>query len=491
MRITGYLLQRYRAILASLGAVCILLGAIMLTPLVALAFWPAEAADARGFVVPAAVLILAGFALWRALRGHAADLTLTEGGVIVLLGWTTAVLFSAWPLMTVQGLNFTQAVFEAMSGWTTTGLSVVDLAKAGHCVLLWRSIIQLFGGAGIAIIMLAAVTGPTGPAVGAAEGRDQLVPNVRRSAKIVMMIYSGYAIAGTVALWLAGMTWFDAVNHCFPAISTGGFGTHPESIGYWDSPEIEVVLMVLMIMGNLNFVTAWVLLRGRFRDVCRNGEVRLMAVLIPLSAVLVFVFTCRALYPALGKAARIAVFETVSALTTTGFSLVVCYPGWNGFGVFVLIVLMLVGGGTCSTAGGIKQYRVYMLWKALVWELRRPFRPRTAIAQESVWEAERQVFVTDARLRLIGVFVFLYIATWLVGSAVLMAHGFGLKESLFEFASAEGTVGLSIGLTLPTNPPAVLWTMTVGMFLGRLEFFVIFVSAVKLLRDAAAIACRR
>jgi trk system potassium uptake protein len=489
VRQSFYLLQRYRAILASLGLIFVLLGAIMLTPLLALAFWPAEAADARAFLVPATVLILAGLALWRTLRGHAADLTLQEGGVIVLLGWTAAVLFSAWPLMTVQGLNFTQAVFESMSGWTTTGLSVVDVTKAGHVVLLWRSIMQLFGGAGIAIIMLAAVTGPTSPSVGAAEGRDQLVPNVRRSAKIVMMIYAGYAVVGTIALYFAGMTWFDAVNHCFPAISTGGFGTHPENIGYWNSPVIEAVCIVLMIAGNLNFVTAWVLLRGRFRDVSRNGEVRLQAVLFPLSAVVVFLFTARALYPALGKAARVAIFETVSALTTTGFS-TVGYTDWNAFGVLVLIALMLVGGGTCSTAGGIKQYRVYMLWKGLVWELRRPFRPRTAIAQEFVQEAERQVFVTDARLRLIGVFVFLYIATWLVGSAVLMAHGFALKESLFEFASAEGTVGLSIGLTSAANPPAVLWTMTVGMFLGRLEFFVIFVSAAKLVRDLGTFARR-
>jgi len=346
---------------------------------------------------------------------------------------------------------------------------------------------QLFGGAGIAIIMLAAVTGPTGPAVGMAEGREQLVPHVRRSAKIVMMIYTGYAVVGIVALRLAGMNWFDSVNHCFPAISTGGFSTRAESIGYWDSPAIEIVTMVLMIVGNLNFVTAWVLLRGRLRDAARNGEVRLMAVLIPLCAVAVFFLTCRALYPALGKAARVAIFETVSALTTTGFS-TVGYGDWNAFGILVLIALMLIGGGTCSTAGGIKQYRVYLLWKALCWEIRRPFLPQAAVVQNAVWENQREVFVTDERLRQIAMFVFLYLVTFVAGTAILAAHGYGFRESAFEFASAEGTVGLSLGLTAPNNPPAVLWTMTVGMLLGRLEFFVIFVGAAKLLRDLRTIS---
>ena len=209
-----------------------------------------------------------------------------------------------------------------------------------------------------------------------------------------------------------------------------------------------------------------------------------MAVLIPLSAALLFMLTCRGLYPTLGKAARVAVFETVTALTTTGFS-TVGYGNWDSFGAFVLIVLMLIGGGTCSTAGGIKQYRVYMLWENLLWELRRWRLPPTAVVQHAVWESDRQVFVTDSRLRQIGTFVFMYLTLYVVGTGVLAAHGYGLKESLFEYASSIGTVGLSIGVTLPTSPPGVLWTETLGMFLGRLEFLVVFASAAKLVRDGA------
>jgi trk system potassium uptake protein TrkH len=136
--------------------------------------------------------------------------------------------------MAIGGLNFTQAVFESTSGWTTTGLSVVDVSVAPRLVLLYRSLMQLAGGAGLAVIMLSALAGPAGTGLSAAEGRaDQLVPNVRRSAKLVVTIYSGYVIFGGVALNLAGMGWFDALNHAFAAISTGGFSTRAESIGSW------------------------------------------------------------------------------------------------------------------------------------------------------------------------------------------------------------------------------------------------------------------
>ncbi len=485
MREGAHLRTRYRAILSQTGFVLLLCSLLMLSPLLVLLAWPEEIACAWGFVVPAAVMAALGFAAWRLMRPKTpVALTFQEGGVVVTLSWAGACLFSAWPLMLLSGLNFTQAVFEAVSGWTTTGLSVVDVTAASHAVLLWRSTMQVAGGAGLAIIMLSALIGSVGPAVSAAEGREQLVPHVRESARLVVLIYGGYTIAGVLGLHFVGMTWFDAVNHSFAAVSTGGFSTRVENIGYWNSPAVEAVTIPLMIFGNLSFLTAWALLRGRFRAVLGNGEVRLMAVLIPLSAALVFMLTCRELYPTLGKAARVAVFEVVTALTTTGFS-TVGYGNWDSFGAFVLIVLMLVGGGTCSTAGGIKQYRVYMLWENLLWELRRWRLPPTAVVQHAVWESDRQVPVTDSRLRQIGTFVFMYLTLYVVGTGILAAHGYGLKESLFEYASSIGTVGISIGVTLPTSPPGVLWAETLGMFLGRLEFLVVFASAAKIVRDGA------
>ncbi len=245
-----------------------------------------------------------------------------------------------------------------------------------------------------------------------------------------------------------------------------------------------------MILGNLNFLTAYLLLQGKFGPFLRSGELRLMAVLLPVSMLICFSLVGGGLYSTLSKRLRVAVFEMITALTTTGFS-TVSYQDWNGLGFLLLITLMLIGGGTCSTAGGIKQYRIVILFKSIVWDLRRAFLPRTAVVESFVWQGERKDFLSEARIRKIATFVFFYLATFIAGAAVLAAHGYGLQKSLFEFASAIGTVGLSIGVTTASSPPLVLWTESCGMILGRLEFFVIVVGIIKIFKDASAMFPRK
>ncbi|RJQ83635.1 MAG: TrkH family potassium uptake protein [Desulfobacteraceae bacterium] len=436
------------------------------------------------YVLPAGCLIILGFALRRLFRPARITLSVQEGGVTVLISWILVIVVSAWPFMSTLGLPFSRALFESVSGWTTTGLSVVDVTKAGPMILLWRSIIQLAGGAGLAIIMMSAIVGPTGVGISTAEGRsDQLVPHVRQSARLVLVIYTCYAGVGVAAYWLTGMSPFDALNHSFSAVSTGGFSTRAESIGYWNSMAVEAVTLPLMLLGNLSFVTAWLLWRGSFLPVARNGEVRLLMVLIPLAAAALFILTSKTIYPQLGKAIRVALFETMSAITTTGFS-TVSYTNWNALGVFMLIVLMLIGGGTCSTAGGIKQFRIYTLWKLIFWEIKRCIMPPTVILEHPIWEGNRLAFVKDDRVRQITVFIFLYILTYGLGVLLLCACGYSLDDSLFEFASAIGTVGLSVGVTSAQMPDAALWAEMLAMFLGRLEFIIVIVSLIKLVKDA-------
>ncbi|MCM2287071.1 MAG: TrkH family potassium uptake protein [Desulfobacula sp.] len=479
---------RYAAIFSSMGIIFILAGGLMMTPLLVLFSNPEELSSAWAFCLPAGCLALLGIVLRRLKPSSDITLSVQEGGVIVLISWVTVILFSAWPFVPISGLPYSRAVFESVSGWTTTGLSVVDVSVAGHMVLLWRSIISLAGGAGLAIIMMSAIAGPTGVGISSAEGRsDQLVPHVRQSARLVLIIYTCYAAAGSLAYWAAGMSFFDAINHSFAAVSTGGFSTQPESIGYWNSAAVEAVTLTLMVLGNLSFVTAWFLWRGKFGLVLKNGEVRLQAFLIPLSAAAAFLLTCQALYPQLGKSLRVAVFETVSALTTTGFS-TVGYGNWNSFGICLMICLMLIGGGTCSTAGGIKQFRIYLLYKLLLWDLGRYFMPRTAVVERHIWEGSRRVFVDDARVRQVAVFVFLYLIIYGLGVMVLCACGYNLSDSLFEFASSLGTVGLSVGVTAVGMPDVALWAEILAMFVGRFEIIVLIVSLIKLSKDVRCMA---
>ena len=309
---------------------------------------------------------------------------------------------------------------------------------------------------------------------------------MRRSARLVLIIYSSYAAAGTLAYKLVGMSPFDALKHSFAAISTGGFSTRVANIGYFDSAAVEAVTLAFMLIGHLSFVTAWSLWQGRIGLVVKNGEIRLQAALIPISAAVVFLLTSRAIYPQLAKAVRVAIFETVSALSTTGFSSV-GYGNWNDFGIFVLVVLMLIGGGTCSTAGGIKQFRIYLFWRLILWEIRRALLPRNAIFECPLWEGNRRIYVDDAvddaRVRQVAAFIFLYMAIFAAGVMLLCAYGYSLRDSLFEFASALGTVGLSMGVTSAKMPDAPLWAETLAMFLGRLEFMVVIVSLLKLGQD--------
>lgn len=485
MREPEYLRQQYSAILSSLGIILMLGAGVILSPCLLLFSFPEEQPHALAFVFPAIGLFLFGLVLWRVFRReHSVSLSVKEGGVIVLLSWVVVTIVSAFPFMEILTLPFSRALFESVSGWTTTGLSVIDVTSAGPMILCFRSTMQLAGGAGFAIIMMSAILGPAGTGISQAEGRGaQLVPQVRQSARLVLVLYGSYAAIGSFAYWMAGMSPFDALNHSFCAVSTGGFSTRPDSIGHWDSVAIEAVTIPLMILGNTSFVTAWLLLKGKFRSVIRNGEVRVVAVLIPISIAALFIFITHGLYPQLSKAVRVAVFESITALTTTGYS-TVSYSGWGSFGWLLLFGLMLIGGGTSSTAGGIKQFRVYLLAKAVGWEVKRMLLPRSVLMERPIWEGNRRTFVDDGRVRQVATFVFLYLGLFFSGSLILTASGYSVSDSLFEFASAMGTVGLSVGVTSATMPDAALWSEIVAMYVGRLEIFVVIAGVWKIGRDS-------
>ncbi|GAB4546311.1 MAG: TrkH family potassium uptake protein [Pleurocapsa sp.] len=485
MQNRNWLGRKYRSIFGYTGLICAIAGVTILFPLVALFGYPEEMQLAWSFLIPSLALIVLGLLFWFQTKHSSTSLSFQDGAIIVVLSWIIAIAFGTIPFLTISDLNFTQAVFESTSGWTTTGLSVIDVGQASHLILLYRSTIQLVGGAGFAILALSTIIAPAGIGLATAEGRsEQLVPNIRRSAKLVLNIYTGYVAVGIATLRLAGMNWFDAVNHAFAALSTGGFSTRTASVGYWDSPAIEAVTIVLMLLGTLNFLTSYLLLTGKFTAVIRNSEVKLQGLVVPLCVIILLLGVTSKLDLTFNKALRVAFFETITALSTSGFS-TVSYTNWDSIGWLVLIVLMLIGGGTGATAGGIKQFRIYALYRGVIWEVRRRLLPKDAVTEPSVWQGETQHFLSDRQLRQISMFVFLYLGIYLAGSGIIAAYGYSLPESLFEYASALGTVGLSVGVTTPDAPIGLLWVEIMGMFLGRLEFFPVFVGLIRLYQDIA------
>jgi trk system potassium uptake protein TrkH len=221
---------------------------------------------------------------------------------------------------------------------------------------------------------------------------------------------------------------------------------------------------------------------GNLKAAARDGEVQYTFVVGVLCIGLLLSGVTGSLYPTLGKSVRVAVFEVTSALTTTGFS-TVFYTGWNSLGIGVLILLMLVGGGTYSTAGGLKQYRAYVLMKALLWEIRRSLLPSKVVEENCIWSGGRKSYIRDEHIRRIAVFTFLYFISFAVGTGIIAAYGYSLSDAAFEYASSQGTVGLSVGVTRADAPGGVLWVEILGMFLGRLEFLVVLTGVLRVGRD--------
>jgi trk system potassium uptake protein TrkH len=264
---------------------------------------------------------------------------------------------------------------------------------------------------------------------------------------------------------------FDSWNHACAAISTGGFSTRAHSIGAWDSRNIEAISIVLMILGNLNFLTAWLVVRGRWDAIARNSELRFFVSMFLVATAAIGLHLPELLARGAVDSVWGIIFEVLSAFTTTGFT-ASDYRVWPEPAVLSLVGLMIIGGGMCSTAGGIKQLRVITLTKHLLRTVRLFAAPPGLRLPVLVYDAESRSRVTDDDIAPLVAFIMLYIAILAIGAFFLSQFGYPFIEALFEISSALGTVGLSIGITGPATPGAVLMILTPAMILGRLELFV-------------------
>ena len=494
-RYNRHLGLRYSYMGAYLGLLFPIMAAVMLFPLITLIPNPEDANLSLAFIVPALFLMGTGLFFRHAVKQHQYEpLDFNESSLVVVVTWIAISLAGAIPYMAISGLSFTHAMFDSVSGWTTTGLSLLDLSSAPVLILFYRAWTQLIGGAGIAIIMLASLTGTGSQQIYSAEGKGTLIkPNVLASARIVIILYLLYIAVGIGAYLLAGMSIIDAVVHCFAAISTGGFSNYPDSLGHFNSVVIESITILLMIFGNMSFLMGYFIIKGKIKSVLRNGEIRVMFSALLLAIPLLYWFVTNNIYNGTIHPLRIATFEAVSALTTTGFSLVSYNsPMWSDGGIFIMIILMLIGGGSCSTAGGVKQFRVYMLYKSILWQIKSSILPANAVHRNFTWEGDLKAYSNDDKIRPIANFVIMYLAFFAIGSMIITlsknnitGNYYSLRESLFEFASSVGTVGLSVGVSSVQTPLHVTWLQTIGMLLGRLEFIVVFLAIIKAVKDTS------
>ncbi|MFN2371596.1 MAG: TrkH family potassium uptake protein [Candidatus Krumholzibacteriia bacterium] len=438
--------------------------------------------DWRHFLLAAAGGgVLSGGALL-ALR-DAPDLRVREGFAVVACGWLAAGLLGAVPCwLSGQIPSFTDAAFESVSGFTTTGATILtDVEGRSHATLFWRALSHWLGGMGIVLLAVAILPllGVGGMQLFRAEvpgpTAERLTPRIRETAKLLWGVYVLLTALETGALMLAGMGFFDAVCHSFATMATGGFSNHDASVGGYATPAVEWIIIVFMLLAGTNFSLHYLALRGRPDRYAKDEEFRFFLLIVAgVTGALTVLLLAAGFYGSTGETVRGALFQTVSILTTTGFG-TADYLMWPPFAHAVLLMLMAVGGCAGSTGGGIKVVRLLILLKTAKLELRRMLHPRAVF---TLWFNGRAV-APSLQTNVLGFFL-LFMVVYGVGVLVLTAGGRDLVTSVGATAATLGNIGPGLGLVGPAGNYAALmdwekWLLMAFMLVGRLELFTVLV----------------
>ena len=471
-----------RMVFRTMGAL-LLIEAVFMALALGVSLWYGEA-DSGVFLLSTIITLLAGMIGLLVGRHAESRMGEREGYVIVAMVW---VVFSAFGLMPYylsgQVPSLTDAWFESMSGFTTTGATIIpDLEVITHGLLFWRSLTQWIGGMGIIVLSIAIlpIFGLNGMQLYAAEVTgltyEKLSPRIADTAKMMWSIYLLLTITEVLALWLCGMNMFDAICHSFSTIATGGFSTHNNSLEYYDSAAIHYTVTLFMFISGINFVLLIYLLRGKARNLLQDEEVRWYSVAVALFAVALTV----GLYIArpgwsgveMERAFRDSLFTVISSMTSTGYT-ISDYMYWPVVAWVVIFFLMLTGACAGSTAGGIKWVRLAIIMKNGVAEFQRRIHPNAIIPVKLNEKAVPQQTINN-----IMAFLIFYVFIIVITVVIFCASGVNFDESIGAAVSAIGNVGISIGQFGPAGtyaefPMVAKWVMSFVMLIGRLEIFTV------------------
>ena len=398
-----------------------------------------------------------------------------DGFMAVALGWIVLSLTGALPYAFTGALtHYVDAVFETVSGLTTTGSTVFpEVEHLPRSVLLWRSLTQWMGGMGVLVLFLALMPklGDGAVYLMRAESpgpiKSKLVPKVGSTAKILYAIYVALTVLEMVCLRLAGATWFSAVNHAFTTMATGGFSIYNTSLS-GASPAVMWIVTAFSFLAGVNFSLPFLAVTGRLRAALRSEELRVyLSIVVGVTLLICLCLRVQAGVP-LGESVTDAAFQTVTIITTTGFA-TVDFALWPTFCRMALLVLMFTGGCAGSTSGGIKLSRVLILWKSLVRELKRMVHPNhvSVIKVDGQPVEERVVSST-------GAYIMAYMAVLLAGALVVSWDNFGFQESFAASLTCISNVGPGLGILGPMENFSILsplskLVLSLEMLTGRLE----------------------
>ncbi len=434
----------------------------------------------NALAISSLITFFSGLILYFFSRRH--DLTnigKKEGYLIVTLTWLSISAFGALPMVISGAIpSYTDAFFETISGFTTTGATVLDdIEGIEKGLLFWRSMTHWLGGMGIIVLTLAIlpILGIGGMQLFIAEAPgttpNRLHPRITQTAKRLWGIYVFLTFALTFLLMLGGMDLFHSLNHAFSTMATGGFSTQNDSIaGY--SPYIQYMIIFFMILAGISFAQHYFLIKGKFRKVLGNEELRFYFTVIGLSTLVLTAAIFIMHQAGFEKAFRDSLFQIVSIVTTTGF-ITTDYLQWNGSLWFIIFLLMFTGGCIGSTGGGLKMIRILILVKNTRLELKRLMHPMAVIPVRIDGKAIPQEIITNFLA-----FFLLYIMLFFAGATLMTVVGMDFTSAIGASIATLGNIGPAIGSVGPVDsyahiPAGGKWILSFFMLLGRLELFTV------------------
>lgn len=462
------------------GQLLLMLAAVMLIP-AAVDFF-ADDQEWQVFLLSAAITGFFGGLILLSTSGVPLQLDLRSGYLLTASSWFVVSLFATLPMVfSALDYSFVDYYFETMSGLTTTGSTVfVGLDDMDLGMLLWRSLLQWFGGIGIVVLVMSlfprmSIGGMQLFQSESSEISDKLVPRTSTFVSCLFVCYGILTVACAFLYWLVGMSGFDAVNHAMTTVSTAGFSTKDASLGHFDSVPIELVSILFMIAGALPLILyAQMLYNFKFRNFWRASQVPAFFALLAIFLLIITVWLWQAgIYDGFWQSLRYALFNVTSIITTTGYA-TANFSDWGSFAQFMFLMLFFIGGCAGSTSGGVKIFRWQIMWRGTIAQMKSTLHPHRVIIEKYNGKSISQTMINAVRS-----FFFIYLFAIMVIGTVLMSFGLDFLTGLSAAVQVVGNIGPGLGDVIgPAGnyidfPDAGKFVMTLGMLLGRLEIFTI------------------
>jgi len=472
-------MSNYKTVFFTLGILQIILGISMVIPIIIQIIY--NQLDSS-FIGAGIITIIFGVLFFLSNLSHEKKLNLQQAFLLTSLSWISIAIFGSLPfIFSNLELSITDAIFESMSGITTTGSTIItNLNDAPKAILLWRAILQWLGGIGIIVMAITLmpimnVGGMQLFKISTSDKSEKILPKSKEISIRLILIYTGLTFLCAIFYKTFGMNFFDSLTHSMTTIATGGFSNYNESIGYFDSATIEITSIIFIILGSIPFIAYIKFLSGNKKIFISDSQIKSFLKIIIISILILFFYLFLQNKNFEEISLRTISFNVISILTGTGY-VTKEFDNWGSFPLIFFLILMFIGGCAGSTTCGIKIFRVQILYLFLINQLKKIIYPRGIFITKYDNNSVDEKFMAS-----IISFIYLYIIIFFIMTALLSFDGLDFMTSISGAATAISNVGPGLGTTIgPSGSFSLLpdfskWVLSIGMILGRLELFAILV----------------